>query len=198
MRLQRLHRWLTQVGPGKRGHGEGRKRIDSHSAAQQSLPKSLLVYSDPPTPTSDRCRLNASPPVVVLDTNTVLDWLVFRDPAVQPLATAVKAGTLRWLVCARMREELARTLTYTSLEHWKPDSERTLACFDRYAIAVPPPPAAPLSLRCSDPDDQVFLDLALAHGAGWLATRDKALLRLARRSRPFGLLILKPGDWHPA
>lgn len=138
------------------------------------------------------------PPAVVLDTNTVLDWLVFNDPAVLPLTTALQQGQLRWLACAAMRDELARTLGYRTLARWKPDSERVLSQFDAVTEVLPSPPPAPLNLRCSDPDDQVFLDLALAHGARWLVSHDRALLKLARRVRPLGLAIVRPGDWRTA
>jgi uncharacterized protein len=135
---------------------------------------------------------------VVLDTNTVLDWLVFRDACATPIAAAVEAGVVRWLACVRMRDELQRTLGYASLAKWNPDCQRTLASFDRLAQVDVTPPPAPLHLRCSDPDDQVFVDLALAGGARWLLTHDRALLRLARRARPLGLLIMQPGHWLPA
>ena len=132
---------------------------------------------------------------MVLDTNTSLDWLVFRDACMFSVAAAVQDGALQWLACAAMRDELARTLAYRSLVKWQPDSERTLAAFDHYARLLPTPPPAPWQLRCTDPDDQVFLDLALAHGARWLLTHDRALLRLARRVRPLGLEISAPEHW---
>ena len=132
---------------------------------------------------------------MVLDTNTVLDWLVFRDAGMAPVVAALEDGRLQWLACAAMREELARTLAYRSLARWLPDSERTLASFDQHARLLPTPPPAPQHLRCSDPDDQVFLELALAQDARWLLTHDRALLRLARRVRPLGLLILAPKNW---
>jgi len=50
-------------------------------------------------------------------------------------------------------------------------------------------------LRCADPDDQMFIDLALAVRACWLFTRDKALLRLAPRARDRGVCVLRPADW---
>ena len=177
------------------------KRANPHGAAQQSLPKSLLVYSA--APSAATCSSNLRPtsllpaPAVVLDTNTVLDWLVFRDAAAAPLCAALESGALRWLACQRMRDELARTLGYRSLASWNPDSERVLSVFDCCAELHPEPPPAPLTLRCSDPDDQVFLDLALAHGVPWLLTHDRALLRLARRTRALGLCITTPGHWHP-
>lgn len=169
------------------------------AVARQSLPKSLLVYSGPPQATSDAPNLTARPaapvPSVVLDTNVVLDWLVFQDPGAERIGAAVSSGSACWLVCARMRDELARTLAYPGLEKWKPDSERTLTFFDRHSHLRPDPPPAPRDLRCTDGDDQVFVDLALATGSRWLLTHDRALLRLARRAARSGLVIVKPAGW---
>ncbi|MBA4178749.1 MAG: hypothetical protein C0505_19645 [Leptothrix sp. (in: Bacteria)] len=134
-------------------------------------------------------------PAVVLDTNTVLDWLVFADDSVATVASAIQKGRLRWLACTGMRDELARTLGYRSLAKWNPDSEQSLATFDRLATLLPTPPVAPLHLRCSDPDDQVFLDLALAHRATWLLSHDRALLRLGKRAWRTGLCITQARHW---
>jgi hypothetical protein len=54
-------------------------------------------------------------------------------------------------------------------------------------------PAEAAALSCVDPDDQGFIDLALAHRAAWLFTRDRALLDLARRAAPSGCRIAPPG-----
>ncbi len=132
---------------------------------------------------------------MVLDTNVVLDWLLFRDPRVAALGAAVESARVRWVTCSRMREEFRRTLSYGSLDRWRPDSEHLLTLFDRWAHLSPDPASAPLRLRCDDPDDQVFVDLALAHGASCLLSHDKALLRLRRRIPPGGLRICRPSDW---
>jgi uncharacterized protein len=135
------------------------------------------------------------PALVVLDTNTVLDWLLFADPGVALLVAAIESGRLGWIASPRMREELARTMSYASLAGWKPDSERTLTLFDRWARLQTEPHPLPAGPRCTDPDDQVFIDLALAHQARWLITKDRALLKLARRAKRLGLDILKPRAW---
>ena len=134
-------------------------------------------------------------PRVVLDTNVVLDWLLFAEPAVAPLAAAIQAGQMQWIVCARMRDELLRVLRYPALQRWQPDSERMLSTFDAWAQAQPDPPPAPQHWRCNDPDDQVFIDLARGAQARWLISHDRAVLALARRARTAGLLILKPAAW---
>jgi len=46
--------------------------------------------------------------------------------------------------------------------------------------------------RCSDPDDQVFLELAQRAGVDWLLTRDRALLKLARAKHGLGFRIAAP------
>ncbi len=135
-------------------------------------------------------------PMLVLDTNAALDWLLFHDPGMDSLRAAIEAGALRWIASPRMREELLRTLSYPALVKWMPNSEHTLARFDQLASICPEPePTRAGPFICSDPDDQVFIDLALTHNARWLITHDRALHKLARRAALMGLQVLKPKDW---
>lgn len=139
----------------------------------------------------------ASAPIVVLDTNVVLDWLVFRDPACGALGTAIVAGALRWTATAAMREELAHVLARGHLDAWAPDLPALWSHWDRHCVGAPTPvPGGPPGrLRCSDPDDQKFIDLAVTCGARWLLSHDRAVLRLARRLRERGVDALPPGRW---
>jgi len=120
---------------------------------------------------------------LVLDTNVWLDWLVFDDPGIAPIAAAVAAGSAEVVIDDAAEAELARVLGY-------PFKERALAagrqaeCLARCrrlavrAAGVATTVALP---RCSDPDDQKFLELAAASGAAYLVTKDRALLDLAGR-----------------
>jgi predicted nucleic acid-binding protein len=135
-------------------------------------------------------------PLVVLDTNAVLDWLLFRNPAMNPLASAIESGSVRWIATACMRAELVATLGKASLARWNPDSVRLLTTMDACAAYCAEPLVAPgLALHCTDPDDQVFIDLALVAGARWLVTQDRALLKLARRAALRGVVVLPPARW---
>jgi predicted nucleic acid-binding protein len=137
-----------------------------------------------------------TPPALVLDTNAVLDWMLFRDPGMRACAAAIEAGLVRWLAFPRALDELEATLRQPSLERWEPDSGHLLTWARALAeICTDPVPSLAPTLRCSDPDDQPFLDLALARGARWLLTHDRALLKLARRAATQGLLIAKPAAW---
>lgn len=126
-------------------------------------------------------------PAVVLDTNIVLDCYVFDDPAARPVREAVEAGALRWLATAPMREELARVLAYPQivprLAFHGHAANAVLAQFDRWAQQVEPAAKAPIT--CKDPDDQRFIDLAVAHGAK-LLSKDKAVLVMHRRMERLG------------
>ncbi len=126
---------------------------------------------------------NPPPPrAVVLDTNVVLDLLLFADPSVQPLRTALDSGQVAWLATGAMRDELQRVLAYPALQ--QPMATRglqaaqVLARFDAACQLQLVAPAC--AIRCSDRDDQLFIDLAVAHRA-WLLSKDKAVLRLRRR-----------------
>jgi putative PIN family toxin of toxin-antitoxin system len=129
----------------------------------------------------------------VLDTNVVLDWMVFRDSRLTPLAQAIESGQLRWLGSPRMRDELAHVLGRSMFDTWTHDPQQVLTSVDALVNSCPEPPIC--SLTCRDKDDQVFIDLALAQRTTWLFTRDKALLRLARLARAHGTTICPPSGW---
>jgi len=116
-------------------------------------------------------------PFIVLDTNLALDLLVFDDPACVPLREVLARGQLRWIATSTMRDELARVLGYplivARLARMARSAQQVLAVFDAQVTTMPAPPVA--ACRCEDPDDQVFIDLAVAHGAR-LLSKDRAVL----------------------
>ena len=135
-------------------------------------------------------------PVAVLDTNVVLDWLVFGAARVAPLMTSVFAGSTSCIACPWMRDELARQLRSRRLARWAPDPTAALLAYDeRVELVAHPSTVTPRGLVCSDADDQVFIDLALERSARWLVTHDRALLCLAARARTHGLAIVTPAAW---
>ena len=128
---------------------------------------------------------------VVLDTNIVLDLLVFDDPARAPLAAALDAGELRWLATAAMRSEFERVLGYPLIAGRLAAAGRNasdvLAAFDaRAQIVLEAPARAPCT--CSDPDDQIFIDLAVAQGTR-LVSKDRAVLSMRRQLAALGVAV---------
>ncbi len=133
-------------------------------------------------------------PILVLDTNAVLDWLVFHNPASEPIVQAIVSGEVRWIVNAAVRDEMAHVLGRGVVDRWQPDLLRLWQTWERHATPMEqPPPGSPQRRpQCTDADDQKFIDLALDSGARWLITRDRALLKLARRARSLSLAIVTP------
>ncbi len=162
---------------------------------------------------------------LVLDTNVWLDWLVFNEPAVAPMKAAVAAGRAEIVADDAAEAELARVLAYPfgarSLDaraqaaalgqclaiarkheggRSEPGFRRT--CLRTFELANASRDATRLARddlaalpRCDDPDDQKFLELALACGAQYLVTRDAALLDLARhKTRPLPFSIVTPAQ----
>lgn len=168
-----------------------------------------MTRSDPETPGSRLCRSVGVAPsegsrearqggalaLVVIDTNVVLDLFVFDDPAVAPLRAALVQGCVAWIASEAMREELRRVLDYPHLARrlggGGPDA--VLAAFDRHARRVAP--AAKAAFTCRDPDDQRFIDLAVAHGAA-LLSKDAHVLALARRLAGIGVPVRRA--WAPS
>jgi predicted nucleic acid-binding protein len=138
--------------------------------------------------------LNTAPSGVVLDTNVVLDWLLFGDARCAFLLPRLQAGRWRWHGCARMRDELAQVLPRPELQRWSPKGEHILSTYDQL-INTTADPLTDGTLKCADADDQVFIDLAVAVGARWLFTRDRALLDLARPAERRGVHVLTPASW---
>jgi putative PIN family toxin of toxin-antitoxin system len=134
--------------------------------------------------------LTPSGEAVVLDTNIVLDLFVFNDPATLALKTAVLEKKLRWLASSAMRSELQRVLTYPliakrmALNNVQPAD--VLQAFDTHALVLADAAKAPVT--CSDPDDQIFIDLALAHQA-WLISKDQAVLSMKKRLLALGVKV---------
>ncbi|OYZ43709.1 MAG: twitching motility protein PilT [Acidovorax sp. 16-64-162] len=62
-------------------------------------------------PLPEHGHAGADARALVLDTNIVLDLLVFADPAVAPVRTLLQAQRLCWVATPPMRDELARVLS---------------------------------------------------------------------------------------
>jgi uncharacterized protein len=150
-------------------------------------------------------------PRVVLDSNVWIDILVFDDPATRPIAEALEAGRIDAVIDSRCFAELARVLDYPQFERFAIDKAVALARVEGWTTSIAPPlPVDPASAdqtvadagesvvavklpQCRDRDDQKFLELAHRARADWLVSKDRELLRMAKRiARDFGFSIGLP------
>ncbi|MFC0573009.1 putative toxin-antitoxin system toxin component, PIN family [Paraburkholderia solisilvae] len=155
-------------------------------------------HAPPPAP------LLAPPPAprIVLDSNVWIDILVFDDPHTRPIRAALERGALCALIDARCLAELAYVLDYPQFAKRAVDKEAALATVARLTQLIEPAAsdddaAAACALpQCKDRDDQKFIELAHAGRAHWLVSKDRAVLKLARRiARDFGFRIAQPAPF---
>jgi len=133
---------------------------------------------------------------VVLDTNTVLEWLVFRDAPASGLGAAIHSGRLRWLASPRMLAELRAVLCRPLAPRWDDAREHALTIeVSQWVSLCAEPTIASHPLVCRDPADQVFIDLAREHSPAALLPRDRALLALRQRAAVFGVVIATAASW---
>jgi putative PIN family toxin of toxin-antitoxin system len=121
-------------------------------------------------------------PGLVIDTNIVLDMFVFNDPATHALRDALTAKQYQWIATQAMRDELERVLAYPKivarLARHSFSALDVLTHFD--AQVELKEVAAKAVLTCTDPDDQKFIDLAVAHQT-LLLSKDQAVLCMTKR-----------------
>jgi putative PIN family toxin of toxin-antitoxin system len=142
---------------------------------------------------------------IVLDTNIWLDWLLFEDTGIAHIRQLQEAARLEIVVNADCEAEFAEVIARKFRKKTLDAREQAaaLARLRRASTRVDarPTPAERARLPlCRDPDDQKFLELALAAGADVVVTRDKALLDLTRRKkaqvgRTVPFRILHPDDF---
>jgi putative PIN family toxin of toxin-antitoxin system len=139
---------------------------------------------------------------LVLDTNIVLDVWLFADPASAALRHALLSGAVRVLATQAMHQELARVLDYPVLRErlgcatGRPllDAQRLVHCHSCHVQTVASAPKAPYT--CQDPDDQMFIDLAVQHRAR-LLSKDRHVLSMRKRLARLGVVVARhwlPGD----
>ena len=138
------------------------------------------------------------PKLIVIDSQSLFDWMVFRNPACARWDTALKGQAWEWIFTSEMKAEFDFVAAKGFGERWPVRRRRRRLPRGRATPRgrSPAPPGAAARLRCTDADDQKFIDLAIAARAHTLVTRDKALLRLARKAlERHGVRVCKPEVW---
>ena len=128
-------------------------------------------------------------PRLVLDTNVILDLLVFKDPSTEPVqvvldaklveAVRTEASMLELMdVIQRPNFKLSKEQQQIILKQWE-SSSRLL---DNSAIESAP-------FTCRDPDDQVFIDMAFSIRPALVLSKDLRVLELGAIAQRHGVEI---------
>ncbi|HEU4844739.1 MAG TPA: putative toxin-antitoxin system toxin component, PIN family [Burkholderiaceae bacterium] len=136
------------------------------------------------------------PKRIVLDTNVCLDLFVFHDPRWAGLLAAIESGAVEAITREDCRAEYLVVLHYPHLPLDASSRPVSAARFDALIKVVAPPVSGVRLPVCTDRDDQKFLELARDAQADILITKDKALLKLARRLTKAGMFrVMVPEAW---
>jgi len=135
---------------------------------------------------------------LVLDTNIVLDWLVFSHVSMNVLQEGTEDRRITVVTYPPALDELRRVLTYPQFKLDASRQKEVLETYQALAEAATLPEGFSLDHlmlpaqfpRCRDRDDEHFLALAFHTGADALVSKDKAVLRLRKRAGTFGVKIL--------
>ena len=133
-------------------------------------------------------------PRLVLDTNVILDLLVFQDPAAEVVRMALdaklvdavrsEASMLELIdVIQRPRFKLSKEQQQAILKSWE-SSSRLL---ENTTIKLAP-------FTCRDQDDQVFLDMAYSIRPALLLSKDLRVLELRAIAKHHGVEISNQYD----
>ena len=138
---------------------------------------------------------------IVIDTNLCLDLFMFRDPRWQTLVDGLKCGEIEAITSESCRMEFMLVLAYEKMQLSAESQAAILQEFDQLIrlVDLPTGPSASNAIKlplCKDRDDQKFLELAHTSQADALITKDKALLKLARKTIRSQLFrIFSPDSW---
>lgn len=113
---------------------------------------------------------------LVLDTNIVLDLLVFRDPRADWIRDGIAQEQFELIYSSEMLVELTDVIARPQFSQSAFDQSTLLSSWTQMATYRPTPPRC--SFRCNDPDDQPFIDLAYHYRPSQLLSKDRKILQM--------------------
>ena len=108
---------------------------------------------------------------IVLDTNVLVSGLLSPFGPPGEIVRMVSAGAIRLCVDARLLAEYEQVLLRP---RFGLDPDSVAALVDHIDVTSDKVASAPLGARLPDPDDEAFLEVAVASGADYLVTGNLA------------------------
>lgn len=123
-----------------------------------------------------------------------MDWWLFQHAPLLGLLDLITSGEFQLVGSQATYTELSQVIVRRcfadALAASGHSAEQILAIYQQTCGTWTSPVTSPW--RCGDPDDQKFLDLALAAAPVVLITRDKQLRRHTKSARKQGVRIMTP------
>jgi hypothetical protein len=117
---------------------------------------------------------------IIIDTNILLDIVFFEDPHVEDLKKAIEEGEIEAWYCNLIWNEFLDVLRRPTFYENEQTFQRMIETAEKYFLFedrdIPRTP-----FKCRDPDDQIFIDLAVLKAPSWLISRDLEVLKLSKK-----------------
>ena len=137
--------------------------------------------------------LSFDAPVCILDTNIVLDLLLFQDQSVSLLRQYIENGGLQPVGHYETFYELADVITRTQFKLSESEQKEILQKWLEIHLVYPKP--LETEPYCKDHDDDKFFNLARAVQASYLFSKDKKVLKARSKAKRFGCVVRNTKDF---
>ena len=128
-------------------------------------------------------------PRLVLDTNVILDLLVFQDPAAEVVRMALDAKLVDAVRSEASMLELIDVIQRPSFKMSEEQQQAILKSWENSTRLLENSAIEPAPFTCRDQDDQVFLDMAYSLRPALLLSKDLRVLELQTIAKRHGIEI---------
>jgi predicted nucleic acid-binding protein len=128
-------------------------------------------------------------PRLVLDTNVILDLLVFKDPSAEPIQLLLDANQVDAVRTLASMAELIDVIGRPTFKLSQENQEAIVQAWESATRLLENTAIEPAPFTCRDRDDQVFIDMAFSIRPALLLSKDLRVLELQAIARRHGVDI---------
>jgi putative PIN family toxin of toxin-antitoxin system len=128
-------------------------------------------------------------PRLVLDTNVILDLLVFKDPSTEPIRLLLDANQVDAVRTPASMAELIDVIGRPTFKLSQADQETIVQAWETSSRLLENTAIESAPFTCRDPDDQVFINMAYSLRPALLLSKDLRVLELQSIAKQHGVDI---------
>ena len=135
---------------------------------------------------------------VILDTNILLDLIIFKDISVEKLQVLFEKNKIYFLFSIETVNEFKRVINYEKFKFSEIQKNKfikelnyLIGNTDVFDLNI-----SELPVIVRDPDDHKFIELAYQTKTKYLLTKDNDLLKIKKKLIDYGIIALKPEKFY--
>jgi predicted nucleic acid-binding protein len=128
-------------------------------------------------------------PRLILDTNVILDLLVFKDPSAKPIRLLLDAKQVDAVRTSASMAELIDVIGRPAFKLSREDQETIVQAWEISSRLLESTALEAAPFTCRDLDDQVFINMAYSIRPALLLSKDLRVLELQTIAKRHGIEI---------